>query len=181
MNVVPGGLEGLLVIEPKVFRDDRGFFLEPYNAQRYRAAGVGADFVQDNHSFSTRGVLRGLHFQTSPGQAKLLRCGRGSIWDVAVDIRPGSATFGKWWGLELDSQSHRQLYIPVGFAHGFCVLSDEAEVLYKCSSVYDPATESGIAWDDPDFAVDWPLKDPIISVRDQRNQSFAQYRTRIGA
>jgi len=181
MNVVPGGLEGLLVIEPKVFRDDRGFFLEPYNAQRYKAAGVSADFVQDNHSFSTRGVLRGLHFQTSPGQAKLLRCGRGSIWDVAVDIRPSSATFGKWWGLELDSQSHRQLYIPVGFAHGFCVLSDEAEVLYKCSSVYDPTTESGIAWDDPDFAVDWPLKDPIISMRDQRNQSFAQYRAQIGA
>lgn len=181
MNVVRGGLEGLLVIEPKVFRDDRGFFLEPYNAQRYKAAGVDADFVQDNHSFSARGVLRGLHFQTSPGQAKLLRCGRGSIWDVAVDIRPDSATFGKWWGLELDSQSHRQLYIPVGFAHGFCVLSDEAEVLYKCSSVYDPATESGIAWDDPDFAVEWPLKDPTISLRDQKNQSFAQYRARIGA
>jgi dTDP-4-dehydrorhamnose 3,5-epimerase len=181
MNVIPGGLEGLLVIEPKVFRDDRGFFLEPYNSARYKSAGIGVDFVQDNHSFSTRGVLRGLHFQTSPGQAKLLRCGRGRIWDVAVDIRPASPTFGKWWGLELDSESHRQLFIPVGFAHGFCVLSEEAEVLYKCSAVYDPVTESGVAWDDPEIGVQWPTTEPIVSVRDQGNQSFAQYRARIGA
>ncbi|HOX51866.1 MAG TPA: dTDP-4-dehydrorhamnose 3,5-epimerase [Fibrobacteria bacterium] len=181
MNVMPGGLEGLVVIEPKVFRDERGFFLEPYNAARYKDAGIQVDFVQDNHSFSTRGVLRGLHFQTVPGQAKLMRCGRGKIWDVAVDIRPGSATFGKWWGIELDSESHRQLFIPVGFAHGFCVLSQEAEVLYKCSAVYNPATESGIAWNDPDIAVAWPLQDAIVSARDQSNQSFAQYRASLGA
>lgn len=180
MNVIPGGLQGLLVIEPKVFRDDRGFFLEPYNALRYKASGVDVDFVQDNHSFSTRGVLRGLHFQTKPGQAKLLRCGRGKIWDVAVDIRPDSSTFGKWWGIELDSETHRQLYIPVGFAHGFCVLSEEAEVFYKCSAVYDPATESGIAWNDPDIGVGWPILDPVISARDQNNQSFAQYRAALG-
>ena len=180
MNVTPGGLEGLLVIEPKVFRDERGFFLEPYNAERYKGAGIVPDFVQDNHSFSTKGVLRGLHFQTSPGQAKLLRCGRGSIWDVAVDIRKGSSTFGKWWGIELDSQSHRQLFIPIGFAHGFCVLSDEAEVLYKCSSGYDLKTEAGIAWDDPEIGVAWPDPQPVVSARDQGNQSLAQYRASIG-
>lgn len=181
MKAMPGGLEGLIVIEPKVFRDERGFFLEPYNAQRYKEAGIGVDFVQDNHSFSTRGVLRGLHFQTVPGQAKLLRCGRGKIWDVAVDIRPQSKTFGKWWGIELDSESHRQLFIPVGFAHGFCVLSDEAEVLYKCSAVYNPATESGVAWNDPDIGVEWPVQDAIVSARDQGNQSFAQFRAALGA
>jgi dTDP-4-dehydrorhamnose 3,5-epimerase len=181
MTVTPGGLEGLLVITPKVFRDDRGFFLEPYNAERYKEAGIGVDFVQDNHSFSTRGVLRGLHLQTAPGQAKLLRCGRGKIWDVAVDVRKGSSTFGKWWGIELDSESHTQLFIPIGFAHGFCVLSDEAEVLYKCSSVYDPKTETGIAWDDPEIGVAWPTAQPVVSSRDQGNQSLAQYRALIGA
>ena len=181
MNVTPGGLEGLLVIEPKVFRDERGFFLEPYNAARYKAAGIQPDFVQDNHSFSTKGVLRGLHFQTRPGQAKLLRCGRGRIWDVAVDIRPDSPSFGKWWGTELDSETHRQLFIPIGFAHGFCVLSDEAEVLYKCSSVYDPATETGIAWDDPEIGVDWRETNPVVSLRDRGNQSFTQYRSKLGS
>lgn len=180
MNVFPGGLDGLVVIEPNLFRDDRGFFLEPYNAVRYKAAGIDLDFVQDNHSSSTKGVLRGLHFQTRPGQAKLLRCGRGRIWDVAVDIRPQSATFGKWWGIELDSQSHRQLFIPVGFAHGFCVLSEEAEVLYKCSNVYDPATESGIAWDDPQIGVAWPVQTPVVSQRDRNNQSLEQYRKTLG-
>ena len=136
--------------------------------------------MQDNHSFSTRGVLRGLHFQTRPGQAKLLRCGRGRIWDVAVDIRPDSPSFGKWWGTELDSETHRQLFIPIGFAHGFCVLSDEAEVLYKCSSVYDPAVETGIAWDDPEIGVDWHTANPVVSARDKGNQSFAQYRSKLG-
>lgn len=175
MNVIPGGLPGLLVVEPRVFRDDRGFFLEPYHAPRYKAAGIEVDFVQDNHSFSTQGVLRGLHFQKSPGQAKLIRCARGRIWDVAVDIREGSETFGKWWGLELDSESHRQLFIPAGFAHGFCVLSPEAEVMYKCSSVYDPATEAGIAWNDPQVAVEWPVKDPVVSQRDTDAPTLARY------
>jgi dTDP-4-dehydrorhamnose 3,5-epimerase len=174
-----GGLEGLIVVEPKVFRDDRGFFLEPYNAPRYKAAGIEPDFVQDNHSVSSYGVLRGLHFQTKPGQAKLLRCTRGRIWDVAVDIRPQSATFGKWWAIELNDTLHNQLFIPVGFAHGFCVLSETAEVMYKCSNVYDPVTESGIAWNDPDIAVAWPVTDPVISARDTGNQSFAEYAAKV--
>lgn len=175
MNFLPGGLPGLIVVEPRVFRDDRGFFLEPYHAPRYKAGGVTVDFVQDNHSFSTHGVLRGLHFQKSPGQAKLIRCARGKIWDVAVDIREGSETFGKWWGLELDSESHRQLFIPAGFAHGFCVLSPEAEVMYKCSSVYDPVTEAGILWNDPEIAVEWPVKDPVVSQRDIDAPTLAKY------
>lgn len=175
MNFLPGGLPGLVVVEPRVFRDDRGFFLEPYHAPRYKAGGITVDFVQDNHSFSTHGVLRGLHFQKSPGQAKLIRCARGRIWDVAVDIRPGSETFGKWWGLELDSESHRQLFIPVGFAHGFCVLSPEAEVMYKCSSIYDPATEAGIAWNDPQIGVQWPISEPVVSQRDIDAPTLAKY------
>jgi dTDP-4-dehydrorhamnose 3,5-epimerase len=181
MKVFPGGLDGLVVIEPDVFGDERGFFLEPYNAPRYKAAGIDVDFVQDNHSSSTKNVLRGIHFQTKPGQAKLLRCGRGRIWDVAVDIRPRSPSFGKWWGIELDAKSHRQLFIPVGFAHGFCVLSEEAEVLYKCSNVYDPATESGIAWDDPQIAIAWPVSTPVVSSRDRGNQSFEQYQKTLVA
>lgn len=175
MNFVAGGLPGLVVVEPRVFRDDRGFFFEPYHAPRYKAAGIDVDFVQDNHSLSTKGVLRGLHFQKSPGQAKLIRCARGRIWDVAVDLRPDSATFRMWWGLELDSELHRQLFIPVGFAHGFCVLSDEAEVMYKCSSVYDPATEAGVSWDDPEIGVRWPIQDPIVSERDRKAQSLRAY------
>lgn len=176
MNFLPGGLPGLVIAEPRVFRDDRGFFLEPYHAPRYKAGGIEVDFVQDNHSFSTRGVLRGLHFQTSPGQAKLIRCARGAIWDVAVDLREGSETYGKWWGLELDSRSHRQLFIPVGFAHGFCVLSEEAEVMYKCSSVYDPATEAGILWNDPEIGVAWPVTDPIVSQRDIQAPTLRKFR-----
>ena len=175
MNFLPGGIPGLVVVEPRVFRDDRGFFFEPYHAPRYKSGGIDVDFVLDNHSFSTRGVLRGLHFQKSPGQAKLVRCARGRIWDVAVDLRSGSPTFGKWWGLDLDSETHRQLFIPVGFAHGFCVLSEEAEVMYKCSSVYDPATEASIRWDDAEIGVGWPVQDPIISARDQQAPSLADH------
>ncbi len=179
MMTRPGGLEGLIVVEPKVFRDDRGFFLEPYHAPRYKASGIDVDFVQDNHSVSSFGVVRGLHFQTSPGQAKLIRCTRGKIWDVVVDIRPSSPSFGKWWAEELNAELHNQLFIPIGFAHGFCVLSEIAEVMYKCSSVYDPKTESGIAWDDPEIQVAWPVKDPIISARDQGNQSFNEFRAKV--
>lgn len=175
MNFLPGGLPGLVVVEPRVFRDDRGFFLEPYHAPRYKDGGITVDFVQDNHSFSTHGVLRGLHFQKSPGQAKLIRCARGKIWDVAVDIREGSATFGKWWGMELDSETHRQLFIPAGFAHGFCVMSPEAEVMYKCSSVYDPVTEAGILWNDPAIAVEWPVANPVVSQRDIDAPTLAKY------
>lgn len=178
MNFLPGGLPGLVVVEPRVFRDDRGFFLEPYHAPRYKAGGITVDFVQDNHSFSRHGVLRGLHFQEGPGQSKLIRCARGRIWDVAVDIRPGSETFGKWWGLELDSETHRQLFIPAGFAHGFCVISPEAEVMYKCSTVYDPATEAGILWNDPELAVAWPIAEPVVSQRDIDAPTLAKYLAR---
>ena len=179
MNVLPTQIEGLVLLQPRVFLDDRGFFLESYHKPRYEALGVGVEFVQDNHSFSRKGTLRGLHFQSKPGQAKLVRCVRGKIWDVAVDIRPESSTFGKWQAFELDSTSHLQLFIPVGFAHGFCVLSEEAEVLYKCSSIYDGSTESGLAWDDADLAVAWPVSNPVVSARDQGNESFAAYRNRL--
>jgi dTDP-4-dehydrorhamnose 3,5-epimerase len=167
-------LDGLIAITPRVFADDRGFFLESYREAAYRAAGIDATFVQDNHSRSQRGTLRGLHYQLAPGQAKLVRCVRGAIWDVAVDVRPESPTFGKWHAVELDETSHRQLYIPVGFAHGFCVLSEVADVLYKVSSYYDPATERGFRWDDPDVAITWPITDPILSPRDRDAPRFAE-------
>jgi dTDP-4-dehydrorhamnose 3,5-epimerase len=172
VNIERLPLAGLLAITPRVFGDPRGFFLESYRERDYREAGVDVAFVQDNHSRSTRGTLRGLHFQTSPGQAKLVRCVRGAIWDVAVDIRRDSPTFGKWYGLELDGESHRQLYVPVGFAHGFCVLSESADVLYKVSSYYDAATEQGFLWNDPDVGVQWPIADPLLSKRDVEAPRF---------
>lgn len=174
-------LEGLLLVRPKVFRDTRGWFQESYNRSAFEAAGIHDVFVQDNHSASARGTLRGLHFQTHPGQAKLIRCTRGKIWDVAVDIRPSSPTFGRHYGAELDETGLAQLFIPVGFAHGFLVLSEHAEVQYKCSNLYNPATEAGIAWDDPELAVAWPLEGlaPILSERDKRNQSFAEFKRKL--
>ena len=181
MKVTAGELEGLLLIEPQVFGDERGFFLEAYSASRYRAAGIEAVFVQDNHSRSLRGTLRGLHYQSSPGQAKLVRVTWGRVFDVAVDIRAGSPTLGRWTGVELDAESHRQLFIPAGFAHGFCVLSDAAEVQYKVSSEYDASTECSIRYDDPDIGVGWPVTDPILSARDRAAESFAAYRHRVGA
>ena len=161
-------LDGVVLLEPRVFGDERGFFVETFSRDAWAEHGVEAEFVQHNHSRSGRGILRGLHFQTEPGQAKLLRCARGAIFDVAVDLRRDSPTFRRWEGYELDDVRHRQLFVPVGFAHGFCVLSDEADVAYKLSSLYDPATEAGIAWDDPDVAVDWPLADPRLSDRDRK-------------
>jgi dTDP-4-dehydrorhamnose 3,5-epimerase len=166
-------LDGLIVIEPEVHGDERGFLVETYSAPRWRELGVDVDFVQDNHSRSRRGILRGLHFQSSPGQAKLVRCLRGRVWDVAVDLRRASPTYREWEGHELDDRSHRQLFVPVGFAHGFCVLSEEADVAYKLSSVYDPATEAGIAWDDPDVAIEWPISDPQLSERDRNAPRLA--------
>lgn len=172
-------IEGLLVVKPQVFRDPRGFFVESYNRERFRRAGIATEFVQDNHSQSSRGTLRGLHFQTAPGQVKLVRCTRGRIWDVAVDIRPGSATFGRHFAMELAPEECAMLYIPVGFAHGFLVLSDEAEVQYKCSNVYDAATEAGLAWDDADLNIPWPLErvggTPLLSERDRTNPGFADW------
>jgi dTDP-4-dehydrorhamnose 3,5-epimerase len=167
-------LDGIVLLEPEVFGDERGFLLESFSASKWAELGVDIDFVQDNHSRSRRGILRGLHFQTEPGQAKLVRCVRGRIWDVAVDLRRGSETYGQWEGHELDDVSHRQFFVPVGFAHGFCVLSDQADVHYKLSSYYDPATESGIAWDDPAVAVEWPVADPQVSERDRSAPRLAE-------
>ena len=179
MKVTSLELNGLLLIQPRVFGDERGFFLEAYHAPRYRAAGIEVEFVQDNHSRSVRGVLRGLHYQSRPGQAKLVRVTRGRVFDVAVDIRLGSPTLGAWVGVELDAETQQQLFIPVGFAHGFCVLSEMAEVQYKVSSVYEASTEHSIRYDDPDLGVQWPLRDPMVSERDRNAESFAAYRQRL--
>lgn len=168
------GIDGLILIEPDVHADDRGFFLETFSADRWRALGVEAGFVQHNQSRSRRGTLRGLHFQTDPGQAKLVRCARGEIFDVAVDLRAGSPTFRQWRGFRLDDREHHQLFVPVGFAHGFCVLSGEADVTYLVSSLYDPATEAGIRWDDPEVGVEWPVADPLVSPRDREAPLLAE-------
>lgn len=179
MEVTKLELSGLLWIRPKVFRDDRGWFFEPYNEARYLAAGVTERFVQDNHSRSSHGTLRGLHYQAAPGQAKLVRVAAGRILDVIVDIRIDSSTFGRWVAIELDAETHDQLYIPVGFAHGFCVLSEVAEVLYKVSTLYDGSQERTIAWNDPELDVKWPVEDPVLSERDRNGESLASYRARM--
>lgn len=167
-------IEDLALIEPEVHGDDRGFLVETFSRPVWAQLGVEVEFVQDNHSRSGRGILRGLHFQTEPGQAKLVRCARGRIWDVGVDLRRGSPTFGRWEGHELDDERHRQLFVPAGFAHGFCVLSEVADVHYKLSSLYDAETEAGIAWDDPDVAVEWPLESPRTSERDRTAPRLAE-------
>jgi dTDP-4-dehydrorhamnose 3,5-epimerase len=173
-TALPTKLDGLVLVQPDVFGDERGFLVETYSESKWRALGIDVDFVQDNHSRSVSGTLRGLHFQTSPGQAKLVRCVRGRIWDVAVDLRSDSPTYRRWEGYELDDEAHRQLYLPLGFAHGFCVLSDVADVAYKLSSLYDGSTESGIAWDDPDIAIDWPISEPRLSDRDRSAPRLAE-------
>jgi dTDP-4-dehydrorhamnose 3,5-epimerase len=165
MHVSKTPIDGLLIVEPKKFADPRGVFYEVYSKSRYEQYGIPS-FVQDNHSVSKNGVLRGLHYQTNPGQGKLVRVTRGEVFDVAVDIRKQSPTYGKWWGLSLSETNNLQLYIPIGFAHGFCVLSESAEVLYKCSDYYSPENERGILWSDPDLAIDWPVKEPILSEKD---------------
>ncbi|MAF27061.1 MAG: dTDP-4-dehydrorhamnose 3,5-epimerase [Gemmatimonadota bacterium] len=175
MNFRSTELDGVLLVEPRVFRDDRGFFLETFRDSALREAGVEADFVQDNHSRSMKGTIRALHFQISPGQPKLVRCARGSVWDVVVDLRRSSSTFGKWFSTELTDENHRQILVPVGFAHGFCVTSDIADVVYRCGSYYEPSTERGIAWDDPDLAIPWPTDAPVLSDRDQSNPRLADY------
>lgn len=178
MDIEKLALEGLFLITPKVFRDDRGFFLESYRQDRYRQAGIPGTFVQDNHSRSVRSTLRGLHFQSTPGQAKLVRVTVGRILDVVVDIRRDSPTLGRHIMVELDADAHRQIYVPVGFGHGFVVLSEVAEVQYKVSSPYCEETERGIAWDDPDLGIPWPVDGPLLSTRDQRNESFSAYLAR---
>ena len=157
----------LVLLEASAHGDDRGFLVESFREDVWAEHGVAGPFVQDNHSRSARGILRGLHFQTSPGQAKLVRCVRGAIWDVAVDLRRDSPTYRRWEGVELSDENHRQLFVPIGFGHGFCVLSDVADVAYKLTSVYDPATEAGIRWNDPDVGVEWPVQSPQLSERDE--------------
>jgi len=174
MRAIETALPGVLIIEPDVFSDARGFFFESYSYRRYADLGIADTFVQDNHSLSVRGTLRGLHYQAAPGQAKLVRVARGTVFDVAVDIRWGSPTFGQWVGVELSAENKRQLYIPVGFAHGFCVTSEEAEFLYKCSSYYAPPLERGIAWNDPDLAISWPVAEPLLSDRDRLHPRLAE-------
>ena len=159
-------IHGVIIIEPKVFGDHRGFFLETYSSNRYQQMGVEGTFVQDNHSHSSYGILRGLHYQLHHAQAKLMYVIKGEIFDVAVDIRQGSPTFGKWAGAHLSSENHKQMYIPQGFAHGFCVLSEKADILYKCTDVYHPEDEYGVLWSDPNIDIDWPIRDPILSKKD---------------
>jgi dTDP-4-dehydrorhamnose 3,5-epimerase len=161
MNVIPTDIDGVLIIEPKVFGDQRGYFLESFSAKRYAEVGIKGPFVQDNVSFSSRGVLRGLHFQNPHGQGKLVSAPIGEVFDVAVDIRKGSATFGKWVGVHLTADSGRQLWIPPGLAHGFVVLSEKALFSYKCTDYYAPQAEHAILWNDPDIGIKWPIMDNI--------------------
>ena len=166
VRITPTTLPGVQVIEPDVYRDERGFFLEVYRAARFEAAGLPSAFVQDNHSRSVRGTIRGLHWQWRRPQAKLVRVIAGEIFDVAVDIRRGSPTFGRWVGVRLSGESLRQTFIPEGFAHGFCVLSDVADVEYKCTAEYDPGGESGFRWDDPAVGIEWPAHAGLLSAKD---------------
>jgi dTDP-4-dehydrorhamnose 3,5-epimerase len=172
-------LPGVLIVEPDVFRDPRGFFLETFHAARYREGGIPYDFVQDNHSKSVRGTLRGLHAQRRRPQGKLVRAAQGEIFDVAVDIRPGSPTFGKWTGAKLSADDFRQMFIPPGFAHGFCVLSDVAEVAYKCTDFYDRSDEIGLRWNDPAVGIAWPIRDPLLSDKDAALPTLAELRPRL--
>ena len=174
MRFVPAtGLPEIIVVEPDVQRDPRGFFLETYHVERYRAAGIPGPFLQDNQSRSDGGTIRGLHLQVGRPQGKLVRVIEGEIYDVAVDVRRGSPTFGKWTGVTVSADNFRQCYIPPGFAHGFCAVSRVAQLEYKCTDYYDPATEIGIAWNDPQLAIRWPVADPILSERDRRHPRLA--------
>lgn len=174
MKVIPTKLQDCLIIEPKVFGDERGFFLESFQAERYKQqAGIDLPFVQDNHSRSAHGVLRGLHFQKTKPQGKLVRVVRGEVFDVAVDIRPHSETFGKWEGVILSEQNHRQFWVPPGFAHGFLVLSEFADFEYKCTDYYDPSDEGSICWNDPQLSIEWPLNiQPLLSAKDAAARPF---------
>ena len=166
MKFIETKLNGVVLVEPDVFTDPRGYFLETYHAGRYAGGGIPGPFVQDNFSHSVRGTLRGLHYQLKHAQGKLVMALEGCIFDVAVDIRKGSPTFGQWVGVELSGENRRQIYIPPGFAHGFCVLSETADVLYKCTDVYSPKDERGIIWNDPAIAIAWPITDPLLSGKD---------------
>ncbi|UUM70154.1 dTDP-4-dehydrorhamnose 3,5-epimerase [Aeromonas veronii] len=177
MNITKTSIPEVIIIEPRIFSDDRGYFFESFNRQQFEnVIGYSVDFVQDNHSKSIHNVLRGLHFQRSPNeQGKLVRCISGEVFDVAVDIRKSSPTFGKWVGVLLSAENNRQLWIPEGFAHGFIVLSDQAEFLYKTTSYYDPKLESSILWSDPDLNIAWPSEKPILSEKDKNAQSWNEF------
>ncbi len=167
MNVSGTTIEGVMVFEPRVFDDNRGFFMETYQKERYKQAGIDCHFVQDNLSYSVQGTLRGLHYQLHHPQAKLIQVIYGAIFDISVDIRRGSSTFGKWTGVHILGKNRRQVFVPVGFAHGFCIISNSAYVLYKCSDFYKPEDEMGILWSDPEIAIEWPISDPLLSVKDR--------------
>lgn len=168
MNIIPTDIEGLVIIEPRVFGDDRGFFMESWNRKTFADLGLDLDFVQDNHSRSAKGVLRGLHYQQPNPQGKLVRVTAGRAWDVAVDLRAGSATYGKWAGVELSGQNKRMFWVPPGFAHGFVSLEDGTDFLYKCTDFYDPANEHSLMWNDPEVGIEWPLEGikPQLSAKD---------------
>ncbi len=177
MNVIKTSLEGCFIIEPKVFGDDRGFFLETYQKARYEELGISLPFVQDNHSRSSKGVLRGLHFQLTKPQGKLVRVVTGEVLDVAVDLRANSSTFGQWESVILSEDNKRQFWVPPGFAHGFVVLSDMADFEYKCTDYYDPSDEGSILWSDPDIAIEWPSNmDFILSDKDRLAGSFQEFK-----
>jgi len=174
MRVIETELPGVVVIEPEVHKDERGFFLETFHGERYRRHGLPEVFVQDNHSRSVRGTLRGLHAQLRRPQGKLVRVVAGEVWDVAVDIRVGSPTFRRWVAVVLSAGNFRELYVPPGFAHGFCVLSEVAEVEYKCTDYYDPESELRLAWNDPELAISWPVRDPILSAKDRAARTLRE-------
>lgn len=175
MEKIRTALPDVWIIKPDVFKDDRGFFFESYSFKKLKNLGIDTVFIQDNHSKSVKNTIRGLHFQSYPGQTKLVRCSKGIIWDVVVDIRPDSPTFKKWIGHMISEENFLTVLIPVGYAHGFLVISDEAEVQYKVSNYYDPKLERGIQWDDPQLNIDWKIKNPIVSKRDISNPSLYDY------
>jgi dTDP-4-dehydrorhamnose 3,5-epimerase len=174
MQFLPTELAGVVVIEPKAYEDERGFFMETFHRQKFAVAGIDVEFVQDNHSRSRAGVLRGLHYQLAHPQGKLVRAIRGTVFDVAVDLRRSSATFGHWYGCELTEANRRQMYIPPGFAHGFCVTSDAAEVVYKCTALYHPEDERTLLWSDPALGIRWPVASPVVSAKDARGVPLAR-------
>jgi dTDP-4-dehydrorhamnose 3,5-epimerase len=167
MNIIKTKLPGVLILEPKVFHDDRGYFLETWNSKRYEQTGIPGPFVQDNISFSKKGILRGLHFQYPQSQGKLIQVLSGEVLDVVVDICVGSPTYGQWVGELLSDSNHRQIYVPAGFAHGYCATSEAAIFSYKCTDFYNPATEHGIIWNDPDIGIEWPITQPVLSPKDE--------------
>ncbi len=176
MKVSEATLPGVLIVEPRVFGDERGFFLETFNTGALQGSGVPSTFVQDNHSRSARGVVRGLHYQLNNPQGKLVHVARGRIFDVAVDIRVGSPNFGRWYGIELNDENLFSLWIPPGFAHGFCALSDVADVIYKCTTLYESAEDRGVAWDDSLIGIEWPVENPVVSARDAKHEGLSENR-----